>query len=153
SEMTILSEREGHLAERIQELENSLVRQNELQEAQGLAESDRVILPEQMKRLAIDLAAARRNRLEAEHRLVQTRKDLAAGLPVSALLSRLPNGDARDVLQKSLATPQLAEELRRDRVDFERLARTYGRKHPRMLELQRKIDDLQARADADEDRN
>lgn len=145
TQLTILGERESNLADRIQELEASLAQQADALESLAISEADRIVLPEQMKRLGVNLAEARKNRLEAEHRLIQTRKDLAAGLPVDVLASRLPGNDGRDVLQKAFAPPQLAIELRNDQADYERLLQTYGRKHPRMLQLQQKINGLEAR--------
>jgi predicted subunit of tRNA(5-methylaminomethyl-2-thiouridylate) methyltransferase len=141
-----VAERESQISGQLKRLEAATTEHEASLQSSGLSEAERVVLLEQIKSLGVDLAEARRDRLEAEHRYLQTRKDLEAGLPVDVLISRLPGNESQDSLRKLLSRPRVQEELQVEQAAYRKLASTYGPKHPRMLDLTRKIETLEAQA-------
>lgn len=145
-EASDLAERESQLTAQIKRLEAAVTQQSADLSTSGLTDAERVVLVEQMKRLAVDLSEARRDRLESEHRLLQTRKDLENGLPVDVLISRLPGAESQESLKKLLSRPRVQEELEIEQAAYQKLTAVYGRKHPRMVDLSKKIESLQAQS-------
>lgn len=139
-----LAETEAHLAEKLKQQEDEVRQRQQALQSEGISEVDRLVLVEQLKSVAVGLAEARRDRLEAEQRLLQTQKDLAAGLPLESLLSRLPTIEAQDAFRKRLSRPRLLEELDVERETVRELARIYGRNHPKMTALVQKVKALES---------
>lgn len=110
--------------------------------ALALDETKRAAAFEKVKSLSGALAETRRLRLEAENRFAQIRKDLDGGLPIELLAARIPDGKARAIVQEALTQAKLQRELKQHAATFLQLSAVYGRNHPRLVELQRQIDDL-----------
>lgn len=117
---------------------------------QTLDDAKRALVLDKIKSLSQSLTEARRSRLEAEHRLQQAKKDLEAGVPVELLAARWPDGPAKSLAQEALTQIRLHRELKQQAATFVERSAVYGKNHPQMLDLQKKIDDLTARLTAAE---
>ena len=120
----------------------------ELRTRQNLSPLDkdrREIGLEQAKSLAGSVAECRRQRLIAENRLVQVRRDLESGVSLELVATRLPAAESQRVLQELAAQEKLRVEAQQLQHDSERLSAIYGRNHPHMRDLREKQADFQAR--------
>lgn len=105
-------------------------------------ETNRAVAFEKVKALGTASAEARRRRLESENRLMQAQRDVKSGLPVELILSRMPESEAKPLIRQLLTKSQLTDELTRLKADYQRLAVTFGHKHPRMVEMIARIKEL-----------
>lgn len=97
---------------------------------------------EKLKQLGQALAEAHRKRVEAEHRSQQAEQDVAAGVPVELLAARLPDGELRAFILNLFNGEKLQRELRDRQERLQQLAGIYGRNHPAVRELQKRIGEL-----------
>ena len=105
-------------------------------------ESNRAVAFEKVKALGTASAEARRRRLEVENRLLQAQRDVKSGLPVELILSRMPESEAKPLIRQLLTKSQLQDELTRQKAEYQRLAVTFGHKHPRMVDMLARIKEL-----------
>ena len=110
--------------------------------AHPFPETQRTAVLEKVKQLSAAIGEARRRCLESEQRLLQARRDIEAGLPVQLLAARLPEGQAKALLLASFESSKTRSDVDQLSAKLQAMAAIYGRKHPRMQELRRTIDEL-----------
>ena len=93
----------------------------------------RAALHEKIKSLNQSLAGIRRDRLEAEHRFQQAKKDLDGGMPLELLAARFPDGPAKSLMHEALSQVRMYRELKQHAATFLEFSAVYGKNHPRML--------------------
>lgn len=84
------------------------------------------------------LVQARRERANADERLDAARLDVEQKLPVEVIAARLPE-PARSKLIERLNVARLKDELHRQQVLLDDSSHVYGRNHPRMAEIRKRI--------------
>jgi hypothetical protein len=97
--------------------------------------------PPEAAQAALD--AARRERVDFESRLIETRARLAAGGSIEQVLADLPQQPGWNATHSLIAHARLSRRLHEQQAAIESAQAVYGRKHPRMVELQTQLAQLQ----------
>ena len=93
--------------------------------------------------LETKLSRIRQAHHDSAVRLAEARRDIDNKLSAETIAARIPDTATRANVLHKINRFKLHEELGRHEGEWKKWSRVYGRKHPRMVEIRRKIDELQ----------
>lgn len=112
------------------------------QEARDARQS---ITMEGIRSLSKALAFAKLSRIETDQHIGLVRRELDRGQALGTIVSKLPEGQIRELLQNLIQQQQVHTELGQTRAMLQDVSKLYGKKHPRRKELESRIELLAGR--------
>jgi hypothetical protein len=153
---TLLGESSSELAFQRQQLQQTIAREETalkeleaLAAEHGLSDEEHVAAVEAISAWSAAIAVERRDRIAAENRLAQSQAELKSGMPIELVASRLPEGPIQEAVIALIQRDSSARRLASLADERKRLAEVYGRRHPRMRELDAEVAKLTETAKTD----
>ncbi|MCA9097950.1 MAG: hypothetical protein KDA36_06180 [Planctomycetaceae bacterium] len=130
------------------DLEHCRLAERDLQSERGVSSplgAQQATAIEQVRKLSKALAFAKLSRAETEQHIRIVEQFLNDQKTIGMMVAKLPEGRVRDFLKSILEQQQLQTELEQNRTIKSELGGIYGKNHPRLKELDGKIELLSAR--------